>query len=75
VFTTCLAQLVFLDKRTKQLREQIMSIHCEILPVHLRVHLQSEYFFHYYNDVHLQYGPGVDSASNRNEYQEYQAGE
>jgi hypothetical protein len=28
-------------------------------------------FFHWHKSFRLHYGPGVDSASNRNEYQEY----
>jgi len=34
-------------------------------------HLVSMKFFIDIKSLPLQYGPGVDSASNRNEYQEY----
>jgi hypothetical protein len=37
--TTCLAQLIFLDMHTKLLRDKIVTVRLEVLPIHLRVHL------------------------------------
>jgi len=49
----------------------LCGLNVELLNVKLAVHIVTLEFFIIIKSFRSRYGPGVDSASNRNEYQEH----
>jgi len=49
----------------------LCGLNVELLNVKLAVHIVTLEFFINIKSFRSRYGPGVDSASNRNEYQEH----